>query len=100
MKSVKHFRELDVYQGPMSLVTQIFELTKGIPIEERYALTDQTVLSLGMRELSRSLEKAALSGSFCFEAERRGNGSRRDSSSYRDSFSTQLYKPGNVPGTR
>lgn len=41
MKSVKHFRELDVYQGAMSLVMQISELTKHFPIEERYELTNQ-----------------------------------------------------------
>ena len=41
MKSVKHFRELDVYQTAMSLVMRIFELTKHFPIQERYTLTDQ-----------------------------------------------------------
>jgi four helix bundle protein len=41
MSSAKHFRELDVYQGAMSLVMRIFELTKHFPIEEKYTLTDQ-----------------------------------------------------------
>jgi four helix bundle protein len=41
MRSVKHFRELDVYQEAMSLLMRIFELTKHFPIEERYTLTDQ-----------------------------------------------------------
>jgi four helix bundle protein len=49
MKSVRHFRELDVYQGAMSLVLSLFELTKHFPIEERYALTDQ------VRRSSRSV---------------------------------------------
>jgi four helix bundle protein len=49
MKTVKHFRELDVYQGAMSLVLSIFELTKDFPIEERYALTNQ------IRRSSRSV---------------------------------------------
>jgi four helix bundle protein len=49
MSSVKHFRELDVYQGSMSLVMRIFELTKHFPSEERYALTDQ------VRRSSRSV---------------------------------------------
>jgi four helix bundle protein len=49
MKSVRHFRELDVYQGAMSLVLTIFELTKKFPIEERYALTIQ------VRRSSRSV---------------------------------------------
>jgi four helix bundle protein len=37
----KHFRNLDVYQGAISLVVRIFELTKHFPTEERYALTRQ-----------------------------------------------------------
>jgi four helix bundle protein len=49
MKCVKHFRELDVYQGAMSLVMRIFELTRHFPIEERYALTNQ------VRRSSRSV---------------------------------------------
>jgi four helix bundle protein len=47
--AAKHFRELDVYQGAMSLVLSIFELTKHFPIEERYALTNQ------IRRSSRSV---------------------------------------------
>jgi four helix bundle protein len=49
MKCVRHFRELDVYQGAMSLVMRIFELTKHFPVEERYTLTDQ------VRRSSRSV---------------------------------------------
>jgi four helix bundle protein len=49
MSSVRHFRELDVYQGAMSLVLKIFELTKHFPIEERYVLTNQ------IRRSSRSV---------------------------------------------
>ena len=49
MSSVKHFRELAVYQGAISLVIRIFELTKRFPIEERYTLTDQ------VRRSSRSV---------------------------------------------
>jgi four helix bundle protein len=41
MKPIRHFRDLDVYQGAMSLSLDIFEITKGFPVEERYALTDQ-----------------------------------------------------------
>ena len=36
---VKHFRDLDVYQGAMSLVMEIFALPKGFPPDERYTLT-------------------------------------------------------------
>src|SRR5580692_3644167 len=49
MSSVRHFRELDVYQGAMSLVMRIFELTRHFPVEERYTLTDQ------IRRSSRSV---------------------------------------------
>jgi four helix bundle protein len=49
MKTPTHFRELDVYQGAMSLVLTIFELTRNFPIEERYALTNQ------VRRSSRSV---------------------------------------------
>ena len=43
MKSIKHFRDLDVYQGAMALVMRVFEVAKYFPIDERYALTDQAV---------------------------------------------------------
>ena len=49
MKSVRHFRVLDVYQGAMSLVLRVFELTKYFPVEERYGLTNQ------VRRSSRSI---------------------------------------------
>jgi four helix bundle protein len=49
MISAKHFRELDVYQGAMSLVLSIFELTKDFPTEEKYGLTSQ------VRRSSRSI---------------------------------------------
>ena len=49
MSAAKHFRDLDVYQGAMSLVMRIFELTEQFPGRERYALTDQ------VRRSSRSV---------------------------------------------
>jgi four helix bundle protein len=49
MKSIRHFRELEVYQEAMSLVMRITEMTKGFPSEERFALTDQ------IRRSSRSI---------------------------------------------
>jgi four helix bundle protein len=49
MSNVRHFRDLDVYQGAMVLVMRIFELAKSFPNEERYALTDQ------IRRSSRSV---------------------------------------------
>jgi four helix bundle protein len=49
MSAVKHFRELDVYQGAMSLVMRLFDLTKRFPVEERYSLIDQ------IRRSSRSI---------------------------------------------
>jgi four helix bundle protein len=41
MTAIKHFRDLDVYQGGKALVMKVFEVSKDFPIEERYALTDQ-----------------------------------------------------------
>jgi four helix bundle protein len=41
MPIVKHFRDLEVYQGAMALVMQIFALSKEFPPDERFTLTDQ-----------------------------------------------------------
>jgi four helix bundle protein len=41
MTSIRHFRELEVYQEAMSLVMRVTELTKSFRREERFALTDQ-----------------------------------------------------------
>src|SRR6516165_9656015 len=49
MSAAKHFRDLDVYQGAMSLVMRVFELTEQFPGRERYALADQ------VRRSSRSV---------------------------------------------
>jgi four helix bundle protein len=40
-RSVRHFAELKVYRAAFTLQQAVFELTKGFPREERYALTDQ-----------------------------------------------------------
>lgn len=47
--SIRHFRELEVYQLIMGAAMELFELTKGFPVEERYSLTDQ------VRRSSRSV---------------------------------------------
>ena len=47
--SVTHFRDLRVFQSAFAAATRIFELSKGWPKEERYALTDQ------IRRSSRSV---------------------------------------------
>ena len=49
MKAAKHFRDLDVYQNAMTQVMQVFELTKKLPADERFALTEQ------VRRSSRSV---------------------------------------------
>ena len=46
---VNSFRELEVYKKQRLLAKEVFELSKGFPREERYALTDQ------MRRASRSI---------------------------------------------
>jgi hypothetical protein len=65
MKSIRHFRDFDVYQGAMALVMRVFELAKHL----RRALctdgSDQKVVSLGMRKPCRSMEKEAIPGGIC-----------------------------------
>ena len=39
--TIKHFRDLDVYQKSFGLAMKIFQITKTFPAEEKYALTDQ-----------------------------------------------------------
>ncbi len=46
---VKHFRDLEVYQNAKKAALEIFELTQGFPVEERYSLVDQ------IRRSSRSV---------------------------------------------
>ncbi len=46
---VKSFKELEVYQHSRELAKRMFELTKGFPNEEKYALIDQ------VRRSSRSI---------------------------------------------
>jgi hypothetical protein len=35
MNAIKHFRDLNVYQGGKASVMEIFEVSKGFPAEER-----------------------------------------------------------------
>ncbi|HEY0793068.1 MAG TPA: four helix bundle protein [Chthoniobacterales bacterium] len=49
MGIAKHFRELEVYQGAMELVTRVFLVSKGFPPDERFGLSDQ------VRRSSRSV---------------------------------------------
>jgi four helix bundle protein len=49
MGRITDFRELDVYWMAMDAAVNIFEMSKGFPVEERYSLTDQ------MRRCSRSV---------------------------------------------
>ena len=49
MDLIKNHKELDVYKMAMSASMEIFEITKGFPVEERYSLTDQ------IRRSSRSV---------------------------------------------
>ncbi|PYL58735.1 MAG: four helix bundle protein [Verrucomicrobia bacterium] len=48
-KSIRHFRNLDVYQNALATGLRVYELSKKFPAEERYALTDQ------IRRSSRSV---------------------------------------------
>ena len=49
MTSIRHFRDLEVYQLAMVAAMNLFELSKKFPLEEKYSLTDQ------MRRSSRSV---------------------------------------------
>jgi four helix bundle protein len=49
MGSIRHFRELEVYELAMAAATELFEASKRFPLEERYSLTDQ------IRRASRSV---------------------------------------------
>lgn len=40
-KLAQSFREMEVYQEAFRLQQEIFEITKRLPVEERYSLTDQ-----------------------------------------------------------
>jgi four helix bundle protein len=48
-RSIRHFRDLDVYQNAFAAGLHIYELSKRFPSEERYALIDQ------IRRASRSV---------------------------------------------
>ncbi|MDD5199068.1 MAG: four helix bundle protein [Terrimicrobiaceae bacterium] len=48
-ESLRHFRELRVYQAAMDAALRIFELTRSFPADERFSLTDQ------IRRSSRSV---------------------------------------------
>ena len=49
MSSIRHFRDLEVYQLAMDASMKLFELSKRFPLEEKYSLTDQ------VRRSSRSV---------------------------------------------
>ena len=48
-KSIRHFRDLMVYQRAFTAAMRIYEITKGFPAEEKYSLVDQ------VRRSSRSV---------------------------------------------
>lgn len=48
-KTLKHFRDLDVYQSAFNSAMKIFEISKSFPPEEKYSLVDQ------IRRSSRSV---------------------------------------------
>ena len=40
-KTLKHFRDLEVYQKAFGAAMRIYQITKSFPVEEKYSLTDQ-----------------------------------------------------------
>ena len=49
MKTIKHFRDLEVYKLAFECAMEIFQLSKSFPASETYSLTDQ------IRRASRSV---------------------------------------------
>jgi len=41
MANIRSFKDLKVWQNAMDAAMRAFELTKGLPIKEKYSLTDQ-----------------------------------------------------------
>ena len=48
-RTIRHFRDLEVYRRAFDAAMEIFQMTKGFPVEERYSLVDQ------IRRSSRSV---------------------------------------------
>ncbi|MBI2951736.1 four helix bundle protein [bacterium] len=48
-EKIQSYRELRVYQSAMETAMEIFQVTKGFPLEERYSMVDQ------IRRSSRSV---------------------------------------------
>lgn len=48
-QNIRSYKELRVYQRAMDVAMEIFQITKGFPIEEKYSMVDQ------MRRSSRSV---------------------------------------------
>lgn len=46
---INNYKELHVYQNAMDAAMEVFELTKGFPVDEKYSMTDQ------IRRCSRSV---------------------------------------------
>jgi len=40
-KTLKHYRDLEVYQKAFKASMRIYEISKAFPVEEKYSLTDQ-----------------------------------------------------------
>ncbi len=49
MEGIRSYKDLRVYQTAMDSAMQVFELTKGFPPEEKFAMVDQ------IRRSSRSV---------------------------------------------
>ena len=48
-KHIRHFRDLEVYRRSFDAAMEIFQMTKGLPSEEKFSLVDQ------IRRSSRSV---------------------------------------------
>ncbi|MBA3018756.1 MAG: four helix bundle protein [Proteobacteria bacterium] len=48
-RTIRHFRDLEVYRRAFDAAMEIFQMTKGFPSEEKFSLVDQ------IRRSSRSV---------------------------------------------
>ena len=59
-KLIRSHRDLEVYQMAFQASMQIFRLTRGFPVEERYSLVDQALIPIGECQYRRGMAQAAL----------------------------------------
>lgn len=68
---IKSYRDLEVYQAAFAAAMEIFEVSKRLPVEEKYSLTDQirrssrSVCANFRRSLAKTKRSTLTQISFC-----------------------------------